>query len=126
MKPSVDAGAWLTLRRTLPEDMQQRELYVSLDGQRIAVLLYGDEATFAITLGRHELRVHNTLSRKKTVFEVTHGQHVRFKTANVPGKGFAYWAFFVGAAMMYTLLEREDDGPPPSGPVVTSLRIDTR
>jgi hypothetical protein len=123
---SADAGAWLTLRRTLPDDVQQRELYVSLDGERIAILLYGDEATFAITCGRHELAVHNTLSRKKAAFEAAPGQHVRFTTANVPGKGFAYWAFFVGAAMMYTVLEREDDGPHPTGPVLTSLRVDPR
>jgi hypothetical protein len=126
VNPSVDAGAWLTLRRTLPEDMQQRELYASIDGKRIAVLLYGDEATFDVAPGRHELVVHNTLSRKKFVFDAVSGQHVRFKTAIVPGKGFAYFAFFVGAALMYTLLEREDDGPGPSGPVLTSLRVGTR
>jgi hypothetical protein len=115
--------AWLTIRRTSPDDVQERELYASLDGIRIAILLYGDVATLSIAPGHHELRVHNTLSRRKASFDVTAGQHVRFSAANVPGKGFAYWAVFVGAALMWTVLEREADGSPPVGPVATSFRV---
>ena len=109
------AAAWLTVRRTSPEDIQERELYASVDGKRIAILSFGDEVTVPLTPGRHELRVHNTLSRKKHEFDASPGQHIRFSAANVPGKGFAMWAMFIGAALMWTVLEREDDGaaPPP-------------
>jgi len=115
--------AWITLDRTSMNDIQERELYASLDGRRIAILLYGDVATMTISPGRHELRVHNTLSRKRMEFDAKPGQHVRFKTANVPGKGFAYWAFFVGAALMWTSLERDDDGPRPAGAAPRSFRV---
>jgi hypothetical protein len=108
--------AWLTVRRTTDDDIKERELYVSLDGERLGILKYGDSATVPIAAGHHTLRVHNTLSRKQAEFEVTSGQHVRFSMANIPGKGFAYWAFFVGAALFWTVLEREEDGPAaPSG-----------
>src|SRR5262249_21711012 len=53
--------AWITLDRTSSDDIKERELYASLDGRRIAILLYGDVATITIAPGRHELRVHNTL-----------------------------------------------------------------
>jgi hypothetical protein len=44
--------AWLTMSRIAPDDVQQRELYASLDGTRIAILLYNDVATVAIAPGR--------------------------------------------------------------------------
>ena len=116
-------NAWLTIRRTSAEDVQQRELYASLDGKRIAIILYEDVATVAIAPGHHELRVHNTLSRKRAEFDAAPGQHIRFAAANVPGKGFAYWAFFVGAALMWTTLERELDGEPPTGQVKETFRV---
>jgi hypothetical protein len=115
--------AWLTIRRTSPEDLQERELYVSMDGKRIAILLFGDVATLSIAPGHHHVRVHNTLSRRTVEFDASSGQHVRFSAANVPGKGFALWAMFLGAALMWTELQREDDGPPPTGPASTSFRV---
>lgn len=116
------AVAWLTVRRTSAEDIQERELYVSLDGKRLGILKYGDSATIPILPGRHELRAHNTLSRKKAEFDAAPEQQIRFRLANVPGKGFAYWAFFLGAALFWTLLEREDDGPRDSPPVAQPFR----
>jgi hypothetical protein len=120
--PQPETG-WLTIRRTVSDDVQQRELFVSLDRKRIAILLYGDVATVTIAPGHHELSVHNTLSRKRAEFDVVPGQHVRFTAANVPGKGFAYWAFFLGAALMWTVLERESDGEPPASPVGATFRV---
>lgn len=114
--PGDQHGAWLTIRRTSPEDIQERELYASLDGKRLAILRYGDELTMPIPPGPHELRVHNTLSRKKSAFDAAPAQHVRFKAVNVRGKGFAVLAFFLGAALMWTILEREADGVPPTAP----------
>ena len=115
--------AWLTISRTSPDDVQQRELFASLDRQRIAIILYGDVATVTIAAGHHELSVHNTLSRKRIEFDAAAGQHIRFAAANIPGKGFAYWAFFLGAAFMWTRLERETDGEPPAGILKSTFRV---
>lgn len=120
--PHLHTSAWITLHRTAPDDVKERELYVSVDGRRLGVLTYGDEGTLAIAPGHHELRVHNTLSHKRIAFEAQPGQHLRFAVANIPGRGFAYWAFFLGAALMWTRVEREDDVPPPSGPVQEHFR----
>ncbi len=98
-----------------PDDVKERELYVSLDDTRIAVLVYGESVTIPITSGPHRIRVHNTLFWKNITFFAKPGQHIRFRTANVPGKSFVMLAIFVGFALMYTVLEREADGPPFGG-----------
>jgi hypothetical protein len=117
-------SAWLTVRRTSSDDMQERELYVSLDGKRVAILLYRDEPTLLIEPGHHELSVHNTISRRRIEFDAAPGQHVRFEAANLRGKGFFYLAFLVGAALMKTRLDRLDDGEPPRGEVRSTFRVD--
>jgi hypothetical protein len=105
---TATGAAQLTIRRTSAEDVGERELYCSLDGKRIAILRFGEAVTVDVVPGHHEVRVHNTLSRKKAAFDAAPGEHVRFKAVNVAGKGFAMWAMFIGAALMYTVLEREE------------------
>jgi hypothetical protein len=51
------------------------------------------------------------------------GQHVRFKVANIPGKGFAYWAFFMGVALMWTKVERNEGGPLLTVPIPRIFRV---
>ena len=95
---------------------------MALDGERLGILKYGDVATVPISPGRHELRVHNTLAPKKAQFDAAPGQHVRFSTANVRGRGYVYWGLFVGAALMWPALEREADGPAGSAPDLRPFR----
>jgi len=90
--------------------MQERELYVSIDGGENAILRFGDSVTVSLTPGPHRLRVHNTISRKRAEFDVKPGDRVRFSAANVRGKGFEMLAAFFGIAPMHTVLEREDGG----------------
>ena len=106
---AAQPGAQLTVQRTSPDDMQERELYVSVDGGPNAILRYGDSVTLPVSPGRHRLRVHNTISRRVAEFDAAPGQHVRFRSANVRGKGFALMAMFFGIAPMHTMLEREAD-----------------
>jgi len=106
-----DGAATLTVVRTSPEDMQERELYVAVDGERRGILRFGDSLTVAVSPGHHRLRVHNTISRKYAEFEVADGEEIRFRAANVRGKGFAMMAMFFGIAPMYTVLERDNGGP---------------
>jgi hypothetical protein len=106
-RPEADSGK-VVVARTSPEDMQERELYVAVDGQRRGILRYGDSLTLPVSPGHHQLRVHNTISRRYAEFEIADGQQVCFRAANVRGKGFAMLAMFFGIAPMYTVLERQD------------------
>jgi hypothetical protein len=97
----------MTIHRTSAEDMQERELYVSIDGGPNTILSYGDSVTFPLAAGHHRLRVHNTISRRRAEFDVAPGDEVRFRTANVRGKNFGILATFLGIGPMHTVLERE-------------------
>ena len=97
----------ITVHRTSSADMQERELYVSVDGAPNVILSFGDQVTIPLTPGHHTLRVHNTLSRRRVEFDVAPGEHVRFSTANVRGKNFGILATFLGIGPMHTVLERE-------------------
>ena len=99
--------AAITVHRTSPADMQERELYVSVDGAPNVILSYGDAVTIPLMPGHHRLRVHNTISRRRAEFDVVAGEHVRFSAANVRGKNFGILATFLGIGPMHTVLERE-------------------
>jgi hypothetical protein len=99
--------ATVTVHRTAPEDMQERELYVSLDGGPNTILSYGDSVTMSVEAGRHRLRVHNTISRRRVEFDVAAGDQIRFSAANVRGRNFGILATFLGIGPMHTVLDRE-------------------
>ena len=100
-------SASVTVRRTSPDDSQDRELYVSVDGGPSSILSYGESVTLPVEPGQHELRVHNTWSRKRADFDVTAGGHVRFVAVNVMAKKIGVIAGLLGFAAMETRLERE-------------------
>lgn len=89
--------------------MQERELYVSVDGGPNSILRFGDSVTLPLTPGHHRLRVHNTISRRFAEFDAAPGDRIRFSAANVRGKGFEILAMFFGIAPMHTVLERLEE-----------------
>ena len=72
----------LTISRTSPEDVKQRQIIIKLDGQWIGDLLYGKTLTRTIEAGRHELRFDNTWKKKTETFEAAPGEHVKFRVIN--------------------------------------------
>ena len=88
--------------------MQERELYISLDGGPNSILRFGNSVTLPVSPGHHKLRVHNTISRRHAEFDAAPGDRIRFSAANVRGKGFEILAMFFGIAPMHTVLERQD------------------
>jgi hypothetical protein len=103
--------ATLTVRRQAPDDIGYREVYVKLDGRRLAMLRYGATLTESIEPGPHTLQVDNTLFRKTLEFVAGVGEHLVFNTANLAGWGtYSAWALiigFLGAGPFYLTLERD-------------------
>jgi hypothetical protein len=104
--PTPSDVVTVTVHRTSPDDMQERELYVSVDGGKNTILRYGDSMTMTVAPGSHTIRVHNTISRRHASFNASPGEHLVFQSANIRGKGFAMLAIFFGIAPMHTSLER--------------------
>lgn len=102
------AGARVTITRRSPEDARERQVVVSIDGRKIATLMYGGSFTADIEPGPHRLRVHNTLVWKTTHFDAAPGGHARFTVINRPGGSTTGLLTILGARPLYLTLIRED------------------
>jgi hypothetical protein len=105
--------ATITVSRTAPDDIGLREIFVSLDGQSIAILENGQSVTRTVAPGAHEVRAHNTLIRKRVTLDLTPGEHARLLAVNRAGKFTFSVLALLGAGPVYLTLERVDDPPPP-------------
>ena len=100
----VETATRLTIHRTSPEDCRDRQVIFSLDGERIADLLYGQTHTLEIQPGPHKLRANNTLVWKTVEFIAPAGSHVHFTCVNwAPGIAFYMLAMF-GVAPLFVKL----------------------
>ncbi|MBS1816695.1 MAG: hypothetical protein JSU08_02090 [Acidobacteria bacterium] len=98
----------VTVRRQSKDDVGFRDIYVSLDDERIAVLYNGQEVSREVKPGRHRLRVHNTLFWKTIDFELQVGEHASFMVVNRRGFGtYSILAYLIGANILYLTVERE-------------------
>jgi hypothetical protein len=102
MTPS---GARVTVARTLPSDIGQRQVYASLDGQPIATLLYGESVTRDVDPGEHRLRLNNTLVWKTLPFSLDPGDHLEFRFANRPGRWTLGFLSLIGVAPLFLSVE---------------------
>ena len=107
----------ITIRRQSKDDVGYREIFLSIDGEKIGYLSHGDTITREIPPGTHRLQAHNTLFRKQLDVTLQVGEHATFTTCNREGLGtYSVWAFligFLGAGPLYLTLERE--GAPADG-----------
>jgi hypothetical protein len=104
----VSWTARITVRRQSREEVGIREIYVSLDGESLAVLLPGQEVTREVPPGPHRLRVHNTLFWKTLDFTVAVGEHASFVAINRKGFGtYSILAYLLGTNLLYLTVERE-------------------
>lgn len=106
------SSARVTVERCSNEDVRQRQVVVSLDGERWATLLYGDSATKDVAPGAHRLRFHNTLVWKTIDVDLAPGEQARFSVVNRAGPG-SYWMLgLLGAGPLYLRVTREPEPPP--------------
>ena len=96
----------LTVTRTSPSDVKQRQVIIKLDVEPFAVLLYGESATRAIEPGSHELRFDNTWVKKTVELRIAAGEHVTYNVINRAGR-FTWWMVAaLGAGPMYLTIEK--------------------
>jgi hypothetical protein len=104
--------ATITIRRQSPNDVGYREIFVSLDGELIAILNAGDELTREIAPGTHRIQANNTLFWKTIEFTVGVGEHASFLAINRAGFGtysvLGFFLGFLGAGPLYLTFERDN------------------
>ena len=91
--------------------MRQRQIVVSLDGEPLGELMFGDVITRDVPAGRHRLRAHNTLFWKNVPFDLKPGQHARFTTVNTSGPGSFSLLGLLGVGPLYLKVIAEPDAP---------------
>ena len=101
--------ARITVERTSPGDIGFREIFVSIDGEDIAILRNGESVTRELPPGPHQLRAHNTLIRKKVHLDLKPGEHARFLAVMKPGWGTYSVLAIIGAGPVYMDFERLPD-----------------
>ena len=98
--------ARLVITRNSERDARQRQIFVSLDGERVGDIVFGESLKRDITPGRHFVRIHNTLFWKTIDFDAAPGETIHFNTINYTGKGFLHLVLILGVAPMFLVVER--------------------
>lgn len=112
MEPAPESNAApgrITISRTSEEDIKQRQVIVTLDGQRVGELMAGDDISRVVEPGHHHLKVDNTWNWKNLDFTVAPGEHVRFQTVNRGGRFTWFLVGTLGVGPMYVSVERLKD-----------------
>ena len=98
-------SANVTVTRDSPDDVQTRQIFVLLDGERKAELMFGDVISFPVSAGRHTIRVDNTWNRKDLDLDVSSGDDLRFVTKSVAGQFSRFLLIAFGAGPIYVSIE---------------------
>lgn len=118
--PAIDIGAdilniertpaepaRITICRQSPQDAGYLEIYVSLDGEQLTMMQFGDVYTCEVKAGPHRLRAHNTLFWKTHQIVLRPGEHAKFTAINRTGTISFGLLFMLGAFPLYLTFERE-------------------
>jgi hypothetical protein len=103
----VGGDARITIRRESRDDVGFREIFVSLDGEQIAILRPNETFTQEVPAGPHRLRAHNTLFWKTHDLVLRPGEHAKFVAINRAGFGTFGFMTFLGASPLYLTFERD-------------------
>jgi hypothetical protein len=98
--------ARITVSRNDQRDIRDRQIVLSLDGESLATLLFGDEVTREVPSGTHRIRAHNTLFWKTLEIDLAPGEHARFAVVNRAGTGTFSLLGLLGAGPLYLTFER--------------------
>ena len=98
----------ITVRRKSPDDVQQRQIIVKLDGESVGELFYGDTISVPVTAGHHRLQVDNTWNWKTVELDVVAGDHLKFQTMSRAGRFTWFLVSMFGAGPIYVSVEREE------------------
>ena len=101
--------ARLLVTRRSDRDVRHRQIFVSMDGERVGDLVFGESIGRDMPAGVHRVRIHNTLFWKTIDFEAAPGETVHFETVNYSGRGFLHFVLILGVAPLFLAVERVRD-----------------
>lgn len=96
------------MTRTEPNDVRDRQIVLSMDGEPLGTLLYGQRLTREVAPGPRRLKAHNTLFWKNIEVDLQPGEHARFVVINRAGSGTLSLLGVLGVGPLYLTFERRD------------------
>jgi hypothetical protein len=88
-----------------------RDIFISVDGESVAILQWGESFTQELPSGPHRIRAHNTLFWKTHDVVLRPREHARFIAINRAGFGTFGFMVFLGASPVYLTFERDRPAP---------------
>ena len=98
--------ARVTITRTEDNDVRDRQIVLSIDGEPLSTLMFGQQATREVAAGMHRLKAHNTLFWKNIEVDLKPGEHARFVVVNRAGTGTLSLLGVFGVGPLYLTFER--------------------
>ena len=99
--------ARLVITRDHPQDIQDRPVYLWIDGEKWdGVLKYGTTFTRDLAPGSHQVRANNTLFSHTVEFEAKAGETVRYRCENGLTGGGMIMVLMMGVAYLRVRLIR--------------------
>jgi hypothetical protein len=103
----VDQTARLVIVRDHPEDIQDRPVYLWLDGEKVdRPLKYGKTFERDVVPGRHKIKANNTLFSTTVEFDAATGETVRYRCENGLTGGGMVMVLMMGVAYLRVRLQR--------------------
>jgi len=103
----VDQPAQLVITRDHPQDIQDRPVYLWIDGQKLdGSLRYGKTFTRELPPGPHKVKVNNTLFSHTVEFDAAPGEIVRYRCENGFSGGGMAMVLVLGVAGLRVRLNR--------------------
>lgn len=103
---TADLRTIVTISRTHGEDVRQRQILVTVDGEPTRTLMFGESCTFEVRPGSHVLRANNTLFWKKMPFVIEAGEHLEFAVVNRASKMTFSFLAVMGVAPLFLSIEK--------------------
>jgi hypothetical protein len=101
------APARLTITRNHPRDVQDRPVYISIDGESVGILRFAGVMTRELTPGHHRIKAHNTLFGHTLDVDASPGEEIRLRCQNGLTGGGMVMVLMLGVAYLRVRLERE-------------------
>src|SRR3954471_9933806 len=99
--------ARVTITRRDEKDVRDRQIILTIDGEPLATLLFGQQVTRDVAPGPHRLKANNTLFWRNLDVEFAPGEHAQFVVINRAGSGTLSLLGILGVGPLYLTFERD-------------------
>lgn len=99
--------ARVTVTRKEANDVRDRQIVLTIDGEPLATLMFGQQVTKEVAPGAHRLKAHNTLFWRNIDVDLQPGEHARYVVVNRAGTGTLSLLGVFGVGPLYLTFERQ-------------------